>query len=137
MCAAILSTIGAGFDARAFLATSTLNKKAEPTDKGFQILVCDDEELQAQVAACVRFIRRHLSELKRLRDAPGIEGIDFRIAYFWDEGVAALAYTLPEELHLMLAHARATLTFCVYPCSKEEPNQPPQTTTGSGAPGRV
>jgi hypothetical protein len=34
MCAAILSTIGAGFDARAFLATSTLNKKAESTGKG-------------------------------------------------------------------------------------------------------
>jgi len=79
------------------------------------------EKLQAQISAWVCFIRRHLAELKRLRDAPGIESIDFRITYFWRQDVAALAYTLREKLHTALAHARAILTFCVYPCSSEEP----------------
>lgn len=131
MCAAILSTVGSRFDAHAFLTGSPLKTYAQRADEGFQIMVSEEEKLERQIAACVSFIRSHLPELKRLRDAPGIEGLDFRIAYFWDEEVAALAHTLPEELHVALAHARATLTFCVYPCSKEEPNQPPRTTPGS------
>jgi hypothetical protein len=137
MCAAILSTLGDKFDASAFLVVSSLKEYAECGDDGFQVIVSDEEKLQAQIAACVSFIRHHQVELKRLREAPGIEGVDFRVAYFWDEGVAALAYTLPEELHSSLADIRATLTFCVYPCSKEEPNQSAQTTPGSCAPLRV
>jgi hypothetical protein len=52
-----------------------------------------------------------------LHEVPSVTAVDIRIAYFWTPGVAALTHTLPNDLHLMLAHARATLTFCVYPCS--------------------
>jgi hypothetical protein len=135
MCAAILSTVGGKFDARVFLAASSLKKYAECGTGGFQIIVSDAEKLSDQIAACISFIDEHSSELTRLRAAPGIESIDFRIAYYWEESTAALAYTLPEEFHSALARVRATLTFCVYPCAKEEPNQLPEPTSGL-APGR-
>src|SRR5687767_599309 len=133
MCAAIFSAVGKEFNADAYLSGSALQKCAESwkigeaSQAGFQVIVCDDEDLQKQIVACVGFMRRNLPELKQLRDYAGVESIDFRIAYFLREGVAALAYTLPEELHLALAHARATLTFCVYPCSTEKtPNKAPE-----------
>ena len=132
MCAAILSTLGDKFDVSAFLTVSPLKEYAERGEDGFQVIVSGEEKLQAQITACVSFIRRHQAELKRLREAPGVEGVDFRVAYFWDEGVAALAYTLPEELHAALTDIRATLTFCVYPCSKEEPNQSLQRNASTG-----
>ena len=140
MSAAIFSAVGRVFNVESFLVDSTFREGAtywkvgegSHTDSGFQIVVSEDEDVKKQVAAYVLFIRQNLPELKKRRDRVGLESIDFRVAYFWEDGVAALAYTLPEELHLMLAQARATLTFCVYPCSEEEPNQIP--TDNSGAP---
>jgi hypothetical protein len=143
MCAAILSTSGKEFAPEAFLAESPLRGHAESwkaggrkKKNGFQIIVCDEEDLKTQIDGVVRFIRKFLPELKRHREYPGVEDLDFRIAYFWKEGVAALSYTLPEELHAELARARGTLTFCVYPCSKEE-GDPVGTDNDGAVPRRV
>lgn len=130
MCAAILSTTGKGFDAREFLAASSLKKYADLGDGGFQIIVSEDEKLRAQIEACISFIECHAAELTRLRKSPGIESIDFRIAYFWEKSAAALAYTLPEGLHSALARVRATLTFCVYPYAEEASNSAPPANSG-------
>jgi hypothetical protein len=129
MCAAILSAYGKKFEADGFLNASAFRGSAEVwhvgekahRDNGFQIVVSDVRDLKTQIEGCIAFVRRHLPELKRLRQAEGIEAADFRIAYFWDEEAAALAYTLPEGLHLALAHVPATLTFCVYPHSGKGP----------------
>jgi hypothetical protein len=131
MCAAILSAYGKKFEADRFLNASPFRGSAEVwhvgekahRDSGFQIVVNDVRNLKIQIEGCVAFVRRHLPELKRLRHAEGIEAVDFRIAYFWDEKAAALAYTLPEELHLALAHVPASLTFCVYPHSEKGPTR--------------
>jgi hypothetical protein len=134
MCAAIFSASGKEFDASGFLAGSALQDDADAwkagtgrhKDSGFQVIVRDDPDLKNQISGVVEFIHRFLPELKRLRVFNGVEAVDFRVAYFWSEEVAALAYELPEELHVALAQIPATLTFCVYPCSKAEPNQPPE-----------
>lgn len=130
MCAAIFSVSGDEFSPDDFLATSKFPQDAEswhpaPPNRnsgGFQIVLSNSKSLADQVSATIRFLRNNLPEIRRLHEVPSVTAIDIRIAYFWMPGVAALTYTLPSDLHLMLAHARATLTFCVYPClaPKEE-----------------
>jgi uncharacterized protein YdhG (YjbR/CyaY superfamily) len=138
---AVFSASGKTFDTDGFLASSALSKYAEiwraGVDKhktnGFQIVIRDDPELKKQIEGVVGFIRKCLPELKRLRASSGLESVDFRIAYFWHEDVAALTYELPPELHVALAQIPASLTFCVYPCSKEEANQPAEPVSPSRA----
>src|SRR5687768_1684241 len=113
MCAAILSAYGEKFGVDAFLANSPFRQQAEvwhageknSGDSGFQIIIRDERELKLQIESCIGFIRQHLVELKRLRECDGVTAMDFRIAFFWHEGVGALAYTLPQEVHVALAHA--------------------------------
>lgn len=128
MCAAIFSVSGDNFSADDFLTTSKFSKDAEswhpaPPSRntgGFQIVLSNSRSLADQVSSTIRFLRNNLPEIRRLHEMPSVTAIDIRIAYFWMPNVAALTYTLPRDLHLMLAHARATLTFCVYPCSAPE-----------------
>jgi hypothetical protein len=125
MCAAFFSVSGAEFTPDDFLATSKFSQDAESwhpappklNSGGFQILLSNSKCLADQVSATIRFLRNNLPEITRLHEVPSVTDVDVRIAYFWMPGVAALTHTLPNDLHLMLAHARATLTFCVYPCS--------------------
>jgi hypothetical protein len=136
---AILSASGRTFDVDGFLAGSELDGFADiwragvgPHDtNGFQIIIKDDSDLKNQIEGVVSFITKCLPELKRLRACSGLESVDFRIAYFWDAEVAALTYELPTELHIALAQIPASLTFCVYPCRKEEANQAVQRTSAT------
>jgi hypothetical protein len=125
MCAAIFSVSGDGFHPDDFLATSSLSKSAETwladgkIKPGFQIVVSEKEELGVQIDGVIRFVGKFSAELKRLKTFVGVEHFEFRLAYFWPAGAAALTYELPVGLHVALAEVKATLTVCVYPCSGE------------------
>ena len=98
MCACYFRAHGEAFDVDAFLSKSPWRDKASISRKGetksrgktlrdyscLSLLIADDDcaTVAQQITACRTFIAKHLDELSRLKDFPGVQAKCFSLAYY-------------------------------------------------------
>jgi hypothetical protein len=107
----LLHAVGAGFDVKAFLATSPLQSKAvilrsdeavpesRPERAGFDVRVseADFDDLATQIDDAMEFMDTHEDELRRLGSFPGVVNVALEFAVSW-RNVAVQTDSFPPEL---------------------------------------